>query len=257
MNRLIITKALVYLFLALILSSCGTITSWNLSSPDNKEGPIAARELYFRFQNYDCDNPSESLQIPYVYSGVKKDYLQIMKPRYCGWSHGEVGPLNDLIYIITIPIYVVDLPLSFVADTVMLPWAIPRQRKEGNLIDPPYFKLGNMQRQLRNMDKAKEYYDKGFNVLPKYYGALPYHEIYHYLPDFEDILLIYATDYDQKSEYDKAVLYYENLVEIAVRYQNGPSGPVKRRYIDLGRIYSKVGNNDKAAECYKKAAEYN
>jgi tetratricopeptide (TPR) repeat protein len=244
------------IFIDLFVFGIGTLSSLRLANPENKEGPISARELAFRFSNYDCKNPSEFIKLPYIYSGIKRDILYLTLPFNCGGDTGELSGINNLFSLIVSPVILVDIPLSFIADTVMLPYTIPKQKKEGNILDPPYFKMGNLQREEGKKESAKEYYEKGFNILHKYYGTMPYYEIYHYLPEFDEILLMFAQDHEQKGEYDKALFYYENIIEIATRYQNGPSGPAVKYYKDLERLYSKMGNHEKASECHTKANEY-
>lgn len=245
---------ILFAFTAFVLS-CGTIRSLKLADPDNIKGPISARELAFRDLHNECEKPSEFLKIPYVYSGTKTDLLFLARPYHCGWDTGEVSVINNAIFILMTPFIIIDVPLSFIADTVMLPITIPKQYKEGNIIDPPYFKIGDVY-QGHDDEKAIEYYKKGLKILPKYYGNRSYYEIYPYLSDIDDIFYWSANYYDKRGEYDKAIFYYERLLELDLRYSQGPSGYIERHYRDLGNIYSKIGNHEKASECYKKAYEY-
>jgi len=244
------------IILDILVLGLGTKSSLNLADPNSKEGDFSSRELTFRFSNYECNNPSEFVNLPYVYSGTKRDILYLTRPFNCGGATGELSDLNDAFTILMAPLVLVDIPLSFVADTVMLPKTIPKQRKEGNIIDPPYFRMGNIQREKGNNDKAREYYEKGFKILPKYYGTMSYYEIYPYLPDFDDILEFIAKYHEQRSEYDKTIFYFEQLVEMAVRYQQGPSGPIVARYQQLGKLYEKTGYHEKASVCYDNANQY-
>lgn len=247
----------ILVLLDLFVFGIGTVSSLRIAkSEKDEEIPISVRELMFRLSNYECKNPSEFTNLPYIYSGTKRDILYLTRPFNCGGSTGEYGAINNAISVLIAPLILVDIPLSFIADTVMLPKTIPMQKKEGNIIDPPYFRMGNLQLENGNKEKAKEYYDEGFKVLPKYYGVMPYYEISIYLPKFDDILEWYANYYEQRGAYDKAIFYYENLIEIAIRYQNGPSGPAERRYKDLGNLYSKIGNQEKASECYNKVHDH-
>lgn len=252
----IIIKVVFAVFLLIFLSNCGTIRTLSLANPGNIEGPISARELAYRSTNYDCANPTEDMNIPYVYSGVKSDIRHITWASKCGWASGETGFVNNAFYMFSIPFVVIDIPFSFVADTVMLPSTIPKQNKEGYLLDPPYFKLGNIQMSKGNKSKAIEYYKKGLEILPKYYSKIKFYEIYSYVPDFDDAIKIIAENYEQQSDYTKAIYYFEVLIDIALNYQDGPSGPADKRFDDLARVYSKMGNADKSSEYYIKADNY-
>jgi len=110
--------------------------------------------------------------------------------------------------------------------------------------------MGDVQRWKGNMDKAIEYYEMGLKVLPKYYGDRSYGEINPFISQLNDVLKTLAQDNERKGKYDKAIFYYENLIEI-----DWPSR-VEGHYKTLARIFLKLGNKDRAAECYKKAKEY-
>ncbi len=248
-------KALFIFLLSGFISSCGTVTSLQLANPDNKKGPISARELAFHNPHYECEKPSEFLKIPHVYSGTKSDIRFIAWPYYCGWAGGEVGLINNAMFILMTPFTLIDVPLSFIADTLVLPITIPKQYKEGHLIDPPYFKIGDTYRS-HDEEKAIEYYEKGLSILPKYYGNRAYYEIYPYLSEINDVFSCLANYYFKRKEYDKSIFYYETSLEIDVHRNIGPSGRIEARYKFLGILYSRVGNHEKASECYKKASEY-
>lgn len=251
--------SLILWILPIFLHGCGTVSTLQLadaSNPYNRIGPHGARELKFRFPNYECENPSEFIKLPYIYSGTMRNILFLSQPFNCGGSHGELGVIHNAISILISPLIIVDIPLSLVADTLLLPFTISHQIKEGNIVDPPYFRMGNLARRKGNDDQAREYYEKGFKVLPKYYGNKPYFEMYSYLPDFDEITEYFANYHEQRGEYDKAIFYYEQLVEIAIRYEQGPSGPIVKRYKQLERIYTIAGKHDKATACRDKANEY-
>jgi len=64
---------------------------------------------------------------------------------------------------------------------------------------------------------------------------------------FEKILLQKPTEfaYAGKSDYDKAIEYYEKIIEL---YPNDAEA-----YYNMGFAYSNKSDYDKAIECYKKA----
>lgn len=90
---------------ALLLSGCGTV-----NSVIRKEGDTA-REL--RLVKTYCQS------IPRVYSGVAFDFCTL---------HAAPDPTGFLI-----PFVLVDIAVSAVADTVVLPYTVYRQSADGNI----------------------------------------------------------------------------------------------------------------------------
>lgn len=90
---------------ALLLSGCGTV-----NSVMRKEGDTA-REL--RLAKTYCQS------IPRAYSGVAFDFCML---------HAAPDPTGFLI-----PLVLVDIAVSAVADTVVLPYTIYRQSADGNI----------------------------------------------------------------------------------------------------------------------------
>jgi tetratricopeptide (TPR) repeat protein len=245
-----ISKKILLLLLVIgLLKSCTIISL--LTSLD-----MSSRESLFRDWHYECANPSESIQIPYIYSGIKSDMLYLMWPSECGWGTGELSGLNNAVFVIFVaPLCVIDIPFSFVADTVMLPYTIMQQNKEGNIVDPPYLKMGLIQERMGNNEKAREFYEKGMKVLPKYYGTKPYYEIH--LPNFYEALNWLANYYTQIGDYDKAIFYSEQLLEITLHWaHNYTSREIEQCYKKIGWLYSKTGKDEKAVFFNKKATEY-
>ncbi len=221
------------------LAACGTFKTLTLSEEE--------RERTFYFFNVDCDAPSEFLSFPYMYSGTKKDLIYILYPHYCGWAHGEVGHVNNACFISVIPIVILDLPLSLAADTLVLPFTAYMQYKHGNMVDPPYFKMGD--NHGGDSDTSIEYYENGLKILPKYYGD----EYPYYIKDYFRKLADY---YDKKGEYQKSVLYYEKLLEVILPSRHIHPSYIEGYYQKLGGVYFKSGNQKKADECFEKALEY-
>lgn len=265
----IITLALI-IILVTCISGCTSIATLSLANPNNKgDSPISARELAFRSLHNECYAPSEFVRVPYVYSGTKKAIINLTQPFNCGLDRGELSTVNNFIYWLVYPFMLVDLPLSIVFDTVALPYTAHRQINEGNLIDPPYIKIADMYTRrndnyrsnhsplaLYDDNTITEYYEKGINSLHKYYGKMSYKEIYPYIRALDSAFLWLATYYEKKGDLDRSIYYYENLVEIDVKYNNGPSGRVGEHYRKLCSVYLINGDNDNYIECKRKSNEF-
>ncbi len=111
--------------LILLFAGCGTIISQNVSSrvflETNKYGK------YDRDQ--DCSYPT-----PQIFSGVVSDIQLLTFPFSCLCS-GEGGLGFLIFWPIFLPLSIIDLPLSAVADTLILPYSIPRQMEYGNITE--------------------------------------------------------------------------------------------------------------------------
>ncbi len=121
-------KAIIFfcvIILTLLFTGCGTIISQNVSqrvfSEKNDDGK------YDRDQ--DCRYPT-----PHIYSGVVSDIQTLTFPFSCPCS-GEGGLGFIIFWPVFIPLSIIDLPFSAVADTIILPYSISRQMKYGNITD--------------------------------------------------------------------------------------------------------------------------
>jgi len=228
------------------LAACGTFQTLTLS----EEG----RKRTFK-EFYRTESTSEFLSLPYMYSGAKNDFLSIFYLYYFGWPDSESGCLK---YVCCMPpLTIFDLPLSFAADTLVLPFTAYMQYKHGNLVDPPYFDIGDIHRKRGREDAAIEYYEKGLKILPKYYGDK--------YPDYiDDYFSKLADYYDRKGDYENAVFYYEMLLEVTLptchnihpTNIDGYYYDIEEYYQKLGGAYFRSGNQKKADECFEKALEY-
>jgi uncharacterized protein YceK len=80
-------------------------------------------------------NQSESdckLAIPHVYSGTVTDFERILTPLMCPCG-GESGLAFLTYYPFFLPLFIIDLPLSAAADTIILPYTTYKQIKFGNI----------------------------------------------------------------------------------------------------------------------------
>lgn len=94
------------------LTGCSTIYTLTEFSNAKKEN----NEVFCKTIKYLYDDN------PVVYSGTYQDiYGYILFPHTC---HGE-GCFGIIVYPVMLIGGLVDLPLSFVADTLMLPYTIP------------------------------------------------------------------------------------------------------------------------------------
>ncbi len=102
-------KRLAILFMAtFMLSACGTIRTLG-------EGPVALP--------VPADDEQTCASISRVYSGVQYDYC------YVNYDDGTNWELFNLLFW--------DYPLSFIADTVVLPYTLVRQLISGDIEKPP------------------------------------------------------------------------------------------------------------------------
>ena len=254
--------AAALLIIDLSVLGLGTKTTLELADPSYKgtyyyaQGKFGARALAFELPNWQCKRPSEFLRLPIVYSGTKRDILFLTDPVQCGVPSDETALFRTPLWVGLAALHVVDIPFSLIADSVMLPVTIPRQRREGNIVDPPYFRMGTLRREAGDAYTAKEYYEKGVKVLPKYYGNIPLHDLFGHFPDLDDIAEFLGQYHLQRQEYDRALFYYEEWLEMGLRYRPGPGGPVEKRYRELARVYTIAGNPVRAQECNDKAEEY-
>jgi tetratricopeptide (TPR) repeat protein len=150
------------------------------------------------------------------------------------------------LYIVAYPLYLIDLPFSLAADTLLLPLTAHLQHKHGDLIDPPYFKMGMEE---KDRDKKAEYYERGMLVLPKYYPSNKLSDIngaYYYDSSVEYL----AEYYDDKKDYEKAFYYYQIVLEMDARdWHDRPyrSSKVLHVCTELGKI-----DFAKGASCVEK-----
>ncbi len=102
------------------------------------------------------------------------------------------------------PFTILDLLLSFAVDTTFLPFMVFLQLIDGYIVDPPYFKIGRYLAHCNDLTGAIKHYQKGLEVLPKYYDykdgdPLPY--------PFEDVLSSIESLYEKKGDYLSAITY--------------------------------------------------
>ncbi|MBL1274914.1 MAG: YceK/YidQ family lipoprotein [Ectothiorhodospiraceae bacterium] len=91
------TRIIIFILaLQLLLQGCSTVAT------------LSANE-----DNFKCDPP---FKIPRAYSGVANDYRFLMGKKYT-----DEG------------LTILDMPFSFIADTIVLPYTIYRQVAHGNL----------------------------------------------------------------------------------------------------------------------------
>ena len=113
--------ASIAILISLALAGCGTIVSQGASreifEAKNEEG------------EYDRDD-SCCILTPHVYSGVVTDYTMLTFPFSCPCT-GESGLAGLAFWPLIATLAIIDMPLSAAADTVILPYTIPRQIKYG------------------------------------------------------------------------------------------------------------------------------
>ena len=78
-------------------------------------------------KSHDCCSAT-----PHIYSGLVSDFQILAYPVSCPCS-GESGLGAILLYPLLLPLSIIDIPLSFAADTLVLPYTIHRQKKYGNI----------------------------------------------------------------------------------------------------------------------------
>jgi tetratricopeptide (TPR) repeat protein len=184
------------------LLGCGTLGSLSLAK--NIEN---RRDMFEKFNYYYPEN-RESHYIPYVYSGSKRDLLDLTVFSPSGEDALVMLPFLPFYYLF----YVIDLPLSFVLDTAILPYTIYQQNNQGYIVDPPYFEIAQHQ---DNLKELIEYYEKGFEVLPKYYGLdyegkIPARIIEYYI----DLGRLYK----KFGDCNKSKEYYSKGIELFSKY---------------------------------------
>lgn len=201
------------LIVAMMVSGCGTLSTVSLVSTSDKDeqGRLRIRREKFWFNR--CDEPSSFQSIPHAYSGTKKDIVCLLHPCYCREDVGDAEILLWPRHIFAYPLYLVDLPFSLVADTLLLPFTAYQQHEHGDLIDPSYFKIGM---EAKDNDRRAEYYERGMQVLPKYYPGEKLSEIYggYY---FDSSVEYLAEYYNDKKDYEKAFYYYQIVLKMDAR----------------------------------------
>lgn len=236
----IINKVNIALFgLAIAsISGCSTISTLKLEDySGSRDGAVSARTSQFgKLHNeYACKDPSTFVSIPYVYSGAKKAILNLTQPLHCGLSTGEMSLINNFMYLLFYPVMLVDLPLSFVADTVALPYTIPKQYKEGDIIDPPYMRIADKYARRNDNyryvhspltpydeDMIADYYEKGMKTLHKYFGDMSYADMDTHLGvggELDHAVLWLAQYYQKKGDFDKSRYYSAKHLEIDGKYR--------------------------------------
>jgi len=82
--------------------------------------------------------PCEDLcgKTPRVYGGTVEAYRMLFFPFLCTTEGEETDPSLLLVYPLLLPVLAVDLALSMVADTVILPYTTYKQIRAGNVCDP-------------------------------------------------------------------------------------------------------------------------
>ncbi len=94
-----------------------------------------------------------------------------------------------------------------------------------------YYNLGNMYRQMNNMEKAIEFYQKTFGLDPFHSNA------------FNELGLVYA----QNGENDKAIDSYKRAIEVDPNHA--------RAWYHLGKVYKIKREHEQALHAFNKAVE--
>ena len=118
--KLLVLIAIVCVF----ITGCGTVLSQHIYHKHGKR-EYENREQYERVT---C-----GIGQPSVYSGVAFDLRALLAPFIC--DGGEGGLTYLAYYPILAPILVVDLPLSLTADTIIFPYTIYKQIKDGSMVE--------------------------------------------------------------------------------------------------------------------------
>ena len=117
-----IIRMLVFFALMISFSACATIRT-QMTSREN----YSEEEQEYSESVSDC-----TLATPHVYSGTVDAFERIFSPIMCPCG-GESGLAFSAVYPLFLPLFIIDMPLSFAADTVILPYTIYRQTKYGNI----------------------------------------------------------------------------------------------------------------------------
>jgi uncharacterized protein YceK len=110
------------IFLIVSFLGCSTIETQRISNNNYDE----VEQKYI---------PSESdciLSTPNIYSGSVSAFEKIFFPFMCPCG-GESGLAAIAYYPLFLPVLIIDLPISAVADTVILPYTAYKQIKFGNI----------------------------------------------------------------------------------------------------------------------------
>ena len=124
-NKRKATLVVLGMLISQTLSGCGTISSQHdsIRSVEAKENP----DIYFR------DDPC-CIPTPNIYSGVVTDYQTLTFPFTCPCT-GESGLAAIVFWPVIGTLSLIDMPMSFVADTAILPYTIYRQVEYGNITE--------------------------------------------------------------------------------------------------------------------------
>lgn len=105
-------KNLILLFSILILSGCGSMKTVDYNTSNTLRFDKSSKLSYCK-------------SLPSIYSGVSYDI--------CNSVLRKPGQVDDNMMSL---LYLFDLPLSVVVDTVLLPYTVVRQFTEGNIKVP-------------------------------------------------------------------------------------------------------------------------
>ena len=104
-------KTILVIVLVLVIPGCGTMQTLN---PTNDHVEISHR-----------GKKSYCKKIFRVYSGTNYQVCKLNgEPSYAENLGSNVGG---------VPFFIIDIPLSFVMDTIVLPYTVTRQFKDGNI----------------------------------------------------------------------------------------------------------------------------
>ena len=104
-------RILIFLITVILLDGCGTLQT--LSPTDDHV------EISYRGKKSYCET------IPRIYSGT---FFEVCK------LHGEPSyTANTGLAIGGLPLFIFDIPLSLIMDTLVLPYTTIRQFKDGNI----------------------------------------------------------------------------------------------------------------------------
>lgn len=229
--------------LVFLFTGCGTIQSLRLKDSD------------YQYVNFRCcPEPTISHNVPYIYSGMKYSLLVLTDDVECA---GKIcGPVVMHPYFDYLQFNffagATDVILSTAVDSVILPYTIYGQFTYGYIVDPPYFRLGEEAKKRGEVDQAIEYYEKGLNVLPKYFkGRIPNKEWIQ-----EKQYLHLGELYKQKEDFEKATSLLLNclchLSQVKEEEQKRYEWYRARAYILLGEIGVQTGRIDIAIDYYNK-----
>jgi len=117
-----IIKVLAILAITFCFLGCATMQAIQVSKQHYSE----VEQKYIRSRG-DC-----KFSTPHIYGGAVVAVEHILFPIMCPCS-GESGLAFIAFYPLFLPFFIIDLPLSIAADTIILPYTTYKQIKYGNV----------------------------------------------------------------------------------------------------------------------------